>query len=69
MTRKEYVAIAAAIARCAEPYRAAFDQGARGAGDGMNAVACVARSVADAMARENGAFDRARFLAACGVRS
>jgi hypothetical protein len=53
MTRKDYVAIAAAIAR------AQLNQDCQ----------MVADCIADVMARDNPRFDRARFLKACGVQS
>jgi len=66
MTRKDYVAIAAAL------------KGARLEGHGLNSAStryiseqwalCVGH-VAGVMANDNPRFDRARFLAACGVQS
>lgn len=61
MTRKDYVAIAAAIHNRA----LAFDVGAHI--DGEAAVYMVARDLADVLANDNPRFDRARFLKACGV--
>jgi hypothetical protein len=62
MTRKDYVAIAAALNAC----RYHPDDGAE------TDWACCdihARAIADVMARDNPRFDRARFLKACGVQS
>jgi hypothetical protein len=56
MTRKDYVAIAAAIKALLQERPAAPPQR-------------VAQVLADHMARENPRFDRARFLKACGVQS
>lgn len=58
MTKKDYILIAAAIRR------------ARNANPNDHAVARdtlehVAREIADDLKRDNGRFDRARFLAAC----
>ena len=66
MTRKDYVAIAAAL------------KGARLEGHGLNSASIkyigeqwklCAEHVAATMAADNPRFDRARFLAACGVQS
>lgn len=55
MTRKDYVMLAECFAReCSEPGKAAQLKG----------IACA---IADALARENPRFDRARFLKACGI--
>lgn len=57
MTKKDYVLIAAAIKAASNapgyPQRNAF----------------VAFALADALQRDNPRFDRAKFLAACGVQS
>ena len=57
MTRKDYVAIAAAIKDAGERFN--MD----GAGN------YLAHQLAALLARDNPRFDRARFLAACGVQS
>ena len=57
MTRKDYVAIAAAIQGTA--HHAALKPGAT----------AIAVKLADMMQRDNPRFDRARFLKACGVQS
>ncbi len=60
MTRKDYVAIAAAISK------------ARGFCETDNQRRGVERSalcIAEVMQSDNSAFDRARFLKACGVQS
>lgn len=67
MTRKDYIAIAAAIKAakldifCKEPDASHVDLC-----DGAN---YAAEHIADVMARDNARFDRARFLAACGVQA
>ena len=61
MTRKDYVAIAAALSWAAQ--RAEAETGtARGAD-------IAAEEIAKTMAADNPRFDRARFLKACGVQS
>lgn len=60
MTRKDYVLLAEALAE-------ARTENCGGAADRQHARDCAA--VADALARENARFDRARFLKACGVQS
>ena len=63
MTRKDYIAIAAALkaARVTNgtnnPNRALY----------LNGIANAANRIADAMQADNARFDRARFLAACEV--
>jgi len=59
MTRRDYVAIAAALA--AE--RACWTKA-----DGIFALTSAANRIADVMSRDNPRFDRERFLAACGVQ-
>lgn len=56
MTRKDYVLIAAAIAKMPD-----FASSLR------TAKASAAASLADALASDNARFDRERFLKACGV--
>lgn len=63
MTRKDYVLIAAALARSAARKDSLPD-------DLHEAAAQHRRDceeLADALARENGRFDRARFMRACGI--
>jgi hypothetical protein len=63
MTRKDYVLIAAAL-------KAARDEiPVGGAGAEYLANSVAARHIANALASDNARFDRARFLAACGVQS
>ena len=57
MTRKDYVAIAAAI-KTADRYD-----------DGEQIAAAIVQNIAGVMAADNPRFDRARFLKACGVQS
>jgi len=59
MTRKDYVAIAAAIKNA--PWS-----------DGMTEEfieSAIANAIADVFEQDNARFDRARFLKACGVQS
>lgn len=59
MTRKDYVAIAAAI------HNAPWS-------DSMTAeatITAIAENIAEVMSRDNPRFDRERFLKACGVQS
>ena len=65
MTRKDYVAIAAAIRQ--QAYSPNADINTRNAAEGTREH--IADDIADAMARDNPRFDRARFLKACGVQS
>lgn len=65
MTRKDYVAIAAALASV-DPLDWPGDLGQRVA---RNAIRYCAEAIADVMARDNPRFDRERFLKAAGVQS
>lgn len=58
MTRKDYVAIAAAIETA---YRNAPG------GNGQAQIYALASAIADHMAADNARFDRERFMRACGV--
>lgn len=64
MTRKDYVAIAKALASARvsnftdNPNRALY----------LNGIDNAAHRVADVMAVDNARFDRQRFLTACGVQ-
>jgi hypothetical protein len=60
MTRKDYVAIAAAIKETGKYHE--HD-------DAADALAFLARDLAATLAADNPRFDRARFLKACGVQS
>lgn len=60
MTRKDYVIIAAAIAKAREE---TYNHGS----DAWYAVDVVAGQVADALAADNSRFDKARFVEACGA--
>jgi hypothetical protein len=67
MTRKDYVAIAAAIkAAKADMFAKEPDESHVDLCDGAN---YAAEHIADTMERDNPRFDRARFLKACGVQS
>jgi len=59
MSRKDYIAIAAAIKSTVE---------SDGRPVAIIALGTAAERIADACARDNAAFDRERFLAACGVQ-
>jgi hypothetical protein len=63
MTRKDYIAIAAAI-------KEARSHGAEtvAATEFNLGVTTATQRVADVLARDNPRFDRARFLTACGVK-
>ena len=67
MTRKDYVAIAAAIALTrdyiarTEPEENQIDM--------RDGAALAAEHIANVMAQDNPRFDRQRFLKACGVQS
>lgn len=58
MSRKDYVAIAAAFKQQVGDWPAN--------GTHWHSLKAVAEAVADAMKQDNSRFDRARFLAACG---
>jgi hypothetical protein len=66
MSRKDYIAIAAAIIRTDPPARQTMDDYERGYFD---AVLVTARNIADVMQADNPRFDRALFLKACGVEA
>lgn len=59
MSRKHFEVIAEAIKNSASSLRDTPEH--------TDAIGCVARSLAAVFADENPRFDRARFLAACGV--
>lgn len=61
MTRKDYVAIAAALKAISAEYAHSVDY--------EQGVGAAVIAVADVMARDNPRFDRGRFLKACGVQS
>ena len=62
MTRKDYILIAAALRRAIDPFPTVLEN---------SAATCTwlqtVRHVADALARDNPQFNRAKFLTACGV--
>ena len=60
MTRKDYIAIAAALVK-ARQYCETDNQ--------RRGVECTAHCVADVISQDNPRFNRARFLKACGVQS
>lgn len=64
MTKKDYIAIAGKIRNCFNIPNTAKGEYARGARHGIIAVA---ESIADALAKDNPLFNRARFLTACGL--
>ena len=61
MTRKDYVMLAAALK--------AAQADCVAAGRNTTGNRCAAEHIADALARNNAAFDKARFLVAAGVTS
>ena len=63
MTRKDYVAIAAAL------HRTGMAVNIGGKKTAEYAIRLAATDIAATMAADNPRFDRARFLAACGVQS
>ena len=65
MTRKDYVAIAAILAKrgCHIAQDHTFAEGWHAA------TSAITHAMADMLARDNAAFDRARFIKACGVQS
>jgi len=60
MTRKDYTALAADL------HRIHCGIAIGDTDKAMDAFSITIKAVADAMQRENGRFDRQRFLAACG---
>jgi hypothetical protein len=64
MTRKDYVLIAAALARPIDAFDTPLETHAASC-----AWAQACDNVADALAKDNSRFDRERFLTACGVQS
>ena len=70
MTKKDYVLIAGVVsARLDAASAAAKDVDSTEDGSTVSHCAAMARDFADVLERENPRFDRARFLAACGVVS
>ncbi len=63
MTRKDYVAIARAISDQRNAYQPNWDPNL------FRALNDVSRELANILQADNARFDRARFLAACGVQS
>ena len=61
MSKKDYVAIAAAVRSHLEPAKTRIGS------DGYAAIVCLALSLADTFAADNPRFDRSRFYAACGI--
>lgn len=66
MTRKDYVAIAEAIAASKLGEYADLEEAQYYSGR-EDGVTVVARNIADVMQSDNPRFDRSRFLKACGV--
>lgn len=64
MTKKDYEKIAKALNAA---YVATYEQNVFHGAEYMPALRIYADKVADALASTNPAFDRARFLKACGV--
>lgn len=64
MTRKDYVAIAAALKQARS-----FQATTQAAKDFNCGIQTAANRIAEHCALDNAAFDRARFMKACGVQS
>lgn len=64
MTRKDYILIAAGLKEARSSYAAMPNVAVY-----HNGIDNAATRICDALARDNARFDRARFLAACGVQS
>ena len=67
MTRKDYIAIAATLAYQREHAHRAY--GANTFSAVCEVLDQTANGLADTLAVDNSRFDRAKFLAACGVQS
>lgn len=67
MTRKDYIAIAAALVRARADVQA--KEPSESVSGLLDGISYAAEHIADALKRDNGAFDRSRFLAAAGVQS
>lgn len=67
MTRKDYVAIAGAIAAARRDITGKEPKESHA--DMLDGASLSAEHIADVMARDNPRFNRARFLKACGVQS
>lgn len=65
MTKKDYIRIAAAFSRARQNIQ--FAPAYSGALECYKAIDEAAACVAAALADDNSKFDRARFMAACGV--
>ena len=63
MTKKDYIAIARAVSSTTKDYLGKTDV------DPQAMMADLTWELADVMQADNPKFDRARFLAACGVQS
>lgn len=66
MTRKDYIRLAAALseARTDAHYRGANDRDSQLVSIGVD---IAIREISDALASDNGRFDRDRFARACGI--
>ena len=68
MTKKHFISIAKIIKEQLENEQLANPLVSQDIKDGAEiAVSCIAESLADYFQDENPAFDRSRFLAACGI--
>ena len=67
MTRKDYILIAAKF--CLAKLDVLGKEPPEHHSDMLDGVYLAAEHIADALASDNPHFDRARFLAACGVQS
>lgn len=67
MSKKDYVAVAAAMKTEVDSIKQCLDSGAKEWYSAKVAMASVARDLAARFEADNPRFDRAKFLAACGV--
>ncbi len=65
MTRRDYVLLAASIAQAKQATEIERNAAKRTAG--VKAISLTAIGLASALANDNPAFDRTRFLTACGL--
>lgn len=68
MTRKDYQLIAASVHRSMQAHGIG-NKSTREVAGGDKALRLVATDLAASLAHDNPRFDRARFLAACGVQA
>lgn len=70
MTRKDYVALAGAVAMAAKIWRDPMGRDpSHDEQVALSVLKLIAHNIANTLAQDNPRFDRARFLKACGVAS